>query len=546
MNNKNKKGFTLVELIVVLAIFGMIMGVILNMIKPTQEIYNDTDATMETNLKGSALVNYLDDHLRYATNVLVLENYCGVPQVSPSGTLGSDTTTYEKCIIIDNNNLRGYSLKSYSGDDTDTVQKRMGATGCIIDVSKLSSEGLNLDNSKVAMSVDYYDNYKFDISASVTQIDDMCTLDVSIDAYQPKYEGGSYQFNKTKFKKEASVDLTNINLDAGDSYKVRGDIDFSATPAAYTTYPQASAPSGATTQQAKYYDTSDTSNTYTYIFYDNTTTSSSTQYSVKYIYSASDSDPAYAGKQIGGTSNVLKGTLLKTAPTIPSRPGYGSPSWYDDAGNLVDFTTGVVINSDMVFSAVYPSLGTPHNVTFKNLDGSTFTTNPVYDGDFAANPGPPADMDIMKQELVDWVEELTHDSISKFTVTGDVAFVPVVKNKWKVEFEVEGTIDSTYTTYVSDGGYATYAGANPVPSDATKVFDKWVVKSTSDEMSVTPITGDTIFEAQFVEKPPSSVSVQSVSAPEYNGWQSLKYKIVLLNTTPDDVYDWSLSFDIPS
>ena len=246
------------------------------------------------------------------------------------------------------------------------------------------------------------------------------------------------------------------------------------------------------------------------------------------------------------TSNVLKGTLLKTAPTIPSRPGYGSPSWYDDAGNLVDFTTGVVINSDMVFSAVYPSLGTPHNVTFKNLDGSTFTTNPVYDGDFAANPGPPADMDIMKQELVDWVEELTHDSISKFTVTGDVAFVPVVKNKWKVEFEVEGTIDSTYTTYVSDGGYATYAGANPVPSDATKVFDKWVVKSTSDEMSVTPITGDTIFEAQFVEKPPSSVSVQSVSAPEYNGWQSLKYKIVLLNTTPDDVYDWSLSFDIPS
>ena len=393
MNNKNKKGFTLVELIVVLAIFGMIMGVILNMIKPTQEIYNDTDATMETNLKGSALVNYLDDHLRYATNILVLENYCGVPQVSTSGTLGSGTTSYDKCIIIDNNNLRGYSLKSYSGDDTDTAQKRMGATGCIIDVSKLSSEGLNLDNSKVAMSVDYYDNYKFDISASVTEIEKMSTLDVSINAYQPKYEGGSYQFNKTKFKKEASVDLTNINLDAGDSYKVRGDIDFSTSPD-YTTYPQATAPTGATTQQAKYYDTSDASNTYTYIFYDNTTTSSSTQFTVKFIYSASDPDTSYAGKVID-TKHALKGTLLKSAPSLLSRSGYGAPSWYDESGNLVDFTTGVVINSDTVFSAVYPALGTMYTITFNDVSGNFWTTNQAVDGALVSPPGNPPDLDLI-------------------------------------------------------------------------------------------------------------------------------------------------------
>ena len=64
-------------------------------------------------------------------------------------------------------------------------------------------------------------------------------------------------------------------------------------------------------------------------------------------------------------------------------------------------------------------------------------------------------------------------------------------------------------------------------------------------MSVTPITGDTIFEAVFVEKPPSSVTVQSVSSPEYNNWQVLKYKVVLLNTTSSDVCDWKLSFDLP-
>ena len=32
--NKNRKGFTLVELIVVVTIFGVILGAILNMIKP--------------------------------------------------------------------------------------------------------------------------------------------------------------------------------------------------------------------------------------------------------------------------------------------------------------------------------------------------------------------------------------------------------------------------------------------------------------------------------------------------------------------------------
>ena len=119
--NKNRKGFTLVELIVVVTIFGVILGAILNMIKPANNVYHDAVATMVSNIIGSGLIDYLDDELRYSTNVLVLKDYIGVPDVSNSGTIGASGVTYSNCIVIDNNNLRGYSLKNYSGNDTDTA-----------------------------------------------------------------------------------------------------------------------------------------------------------------------------------------------------------------------------------------------------------------------------------------------------------------------------------------------------------------------------------------------------------------------------------------
>lgn len=506
MKNKNKKGFTLVELIVVVCIFGIIMGAILNMIKPTQQIYNDTDATMETNLKGSGLANYLDDHLRYSTNILVLKDYCGVPNVSATGTLGSDTTPYDSCIVIDNNNLRGYSLTNYSGDDTDTAQKRMGATGCLIDVSQITSGGFNFNNSKVAMGVDYYDVYKYDITAGINTIDDMYTLDFSIDAYQPDYSNGSYTYVKTKYSKEASVNLTNINIDKGDTYKMRGFIDFS-TAADYTTYPQASAPSGATTQQSVYYDTTNADNTYTYIFYNKNSTGSGTQYEVQYVYAASDPDPNYAGKSVGSPVNVKKGALLQNAPTLKPRNGYANPYWLDEDGKTVDFTAGVVINRSQVFTAVYPPVSPvpTHKVTFMNLDGTVFKENACSEGGPATAPGFPDDFDSEKQDWVGWntKSDGTGDTPDKVTVTDDsLVFYPIVKNKHKVEFEVEGTIDNANTKYVSDGEKASYPSSTPpTSSDSNKSFSRWVKKGTSDDISTVLITGDTVFEAEFITRP---------------------------------------------
>lgn len=501
--NKNRRGFTLVELIVVVTIFGVILGAILNMIKPANNVYHDADATMESNIIGSGLIDYLDDELRYSTNVLVLKDYIGVPDVSTSGTIGTSGVTYSNCIVIDNNNLRGYSLENYSGSDTDTAAKRMGAKGCIINVGKVNTEGLNFNNSAVARGVDFYDNYKFDIGASISNIEEMPTLDVSLTAYQPTYENGSYTFTKTKYKKDAAVNLTNINIKKDDSYNVNDYKDFSLYPA-YVTYPQATtAPAGCTAQQEKYYSL-DASNTYTYIFYDKTTVSSSKTYSVKFIYSASDPEPTLRGKQID-TKSVKAGTVYKAPPSMPSRTGYGTPYWVDSKNNVADFTTGVTINKDMVFSCVYPPVApkTQFTVTFENIDGSTFTTTSVYDGDFANDPGIPTDMDPIKQDFVKWVYKSdTSKGLTDITITDNLTvFVPVVQNKHKVEFKLNGSLINASTIYVSDGQYANYPGATPVSSDANKVFSKWVVEGTSDEITSVTITRDTVFEAVFVEKP---------------------------------------------
>ena len=501
--NKNRKGFTLVELIVVVTIFGVILGAILNMIKPANNVYHDADATMESNIIGSGLIDYLDDELRYSTNVLVLKDYIGVPDVSTSGTIGGSGVTYSNCIVIDNNNLRGYSLKNYSGSDTDTAAKRMGAKGCILNVGKVNTEGLNFNNSAVARGVDFYDNYKFDIGASISKIEEMSTLDVSLTAYQPTYENGSYTFTKTKYKKDAAVNLTNININEGDSYKVHDYKDFSVTPD-YGTYPQATtAPAGCTAQQEKYYSL-DASNTYTYIFYDKTTVSSSKTYSVKFIYSASDPDSTLRGKQID-TKSVKAGTVYKAPPSMPSRTGYGTPYWVDSKNNVADFTTGVTINKDMVFSCVYPPVApkAQFNVTFENINGSTFKITSVYDGDFANDPGIPTDMDPIKQDFVKWVYKSDNSKgLTDVSITDNsVIFVPVVQNKHKVEFKLNGSLINASTIYVSDGQYANYPGATPVSSDANKVFSKWVVEGTADEITSVTITRDTVFEAVFVEKP---------------------------------------------
>ena len=106
LKRKNKHGFTLVELVVVMCIFGMILSCILNFMKPANEVHEDVQATMDANIISSGIIEYLDDELRYANNVLVLQDYLGVPAVSDKGYVGEYNIPFTNCIMIDNVHFR--------------------------------------------------------------------------------------------------------------------------------------------------------------------------------------------------------------------------------------------------------------------------------------------------------------------------------------------------------------------------------------------------------------------------------------------------------
>lgn len=500
----NNDGFTLVELIVVMAIFGIILGAILNIIRPTMNMYSDNEATMDTNVTGSGVVNYLENNLKYATNILVLKDYVGVPQVNATGSLGGSSVSYKNCIIIDNNNLRGYSESGYSGSDTDTAQKRMGCTGCIISVPKINEGGIDLANSAVALGADYYGKYKFDISAGVSNVENMYTLDLKIDTYQPQFEGGVYTFDKTRFATEASINLVNINIDTGDSYIVQDVVDFSTSPD-YTKYPRAAEPAGLTAQQKEYYK-NDADNKYTYIFYDKKTSKEALKYTLTFEYSSTS--PVSPGSPID-TRNVTAGSKVDAAtlPTLSPVSGYLAPYWLDEDGNIQDFSD-YTVTGDAKFVAIYPldTSFTYYDAKFMDKDdisAGVYCTNKVPKGAKATDPGaPPAIVADVTVDFVGWFTATSGGgtSLNDLNVNSDVVFYPYTVKKPKVEFEINGAIDNSLTVYVKKGEKATIPSVTPTPPDADHIFEKWVVKGTSTNLADQVINGDTVFEAVFKEK----------------------------------------------
>lgn len=526
--DQNKKGFTLVELIVVVCIFGIILGAILNIIRPTNEIYNDADETMHTNTIGSGLAEYVDDELRYSTNILILENFAGVPEVSTTGKVGNCDCQFTNCLVFDNQNLRGANLKNYTGDN-DTVAKRMGATGNIIKVSKLNTEGFNFNNSVVCKGVDFYDKYKFEFNKfddSDVMIDNQ-TIDLSanlnnlaegingakkfnfylkVQAYVPRFENGAYHFEKSKYKKLTTIDLININIDKDDNFKLMGDMDFNVLKSFYSTVKQeTAAPADATASQKRYYDTADT-NTYTYIFYKKETTANASTFSIRWMRSASD--PENPNGEYQAPTKVKKGTTYKTIPIAPKKAGFQDPYWLDEEGNKVDSTTGIYVDKDREITVVYVPESPKQLFTVKwyTADVSSYTETQVYEGEKPTSPGNAAAGIDQTKEVVDWVLKSDNSkSYGDVTITSNnFEFVPVVQDKHKVEFKPDGTnIDDTYTYYVSDGEVAAWPEPMnlPAPPDADHMFDKFVLEGTDDEISTLQVTSDCVFVAQFKEKP---------------------------------------------
>ena len=240
---KNRKGFTLVELIAVSAIMVMLMGAILNFIQPMNKFYQKTQALADTNDIGSTMMNYVDDELRYATDVMILQDYEGVPALV-GGSLVNDSGNvvfpgkFTNAIIIDNESVRGSLFEGYA--ENNTVAHRKKSTGCIMKAG-IDDAGIRTQKLSALVSEDIFSDYKCEFDAKLSESEDESTcVTISMQLWRPRYSNGSYVFDKYGYNQVRDLELVNINLaNAGERnmkaefHSTRdGSLDYSQFPKA--------------------------------------------------------------------------------------------------------------------------------------------------------------------------------------------------------------------------------------------------------------------------------------------------------------------------
>lgn len=73
-NLKRLKGFTLIELIIVMAIFGIIMVGVIQFIAPVSELYNSTSLKDSQRSAQNSMLKYLTESTKHATRIMIIEN----------------------------------------------------------------------------------------------------------------------------------------------------------------------------------------------------------------------------------------------------------------------------------------------------------------------------------------------------------------------------------------------------------------------------------------------------------------------------------------
>ena len=215
----NKKGFTLVELIIVSTIMVMIMGAILNFVQPMNNFYSRTLYNSDANDVGSILQDYFEKEVRYSLNMCILEGYEGVPDVT-GGYLRDFNgkkaikQKFTDVIIIDNNSLRGRVYSTY--DENKTAAHRKHATGALLK-AKVGAAGIDMDTLNILGKEELYSDMRCEFEAYLN-IDDAKNKCITLSSklWKPEGNGVGYDFNKIIFNQTRDFELVNINLRDAD------------------------------------------------------------------------------------------------------------------------------------------------------------------------------------------------------------------------------------------------------------------------------------------------------------------------------------------
>lgn len=100
IKNTVKKGFTLIELIIVLAIFSIIMVLVMSFIDPVSRVMTKTSVRERTASYVDNIGEYLEKSMRYAQYVRVFEgDFCDRRKADPSDTSLNIATTEKKAVM---------------------------------------------------------------------------------------------------------------------------------------------------------------------------------------------------------------------------------------------------------------------------------------------------------------------------------------------------------------------------------------------------------------------------------------------------------------
>lgn len=230
----NNSGFTLIELIVVMALMAIIMGAILNFIQPTAALYSTTNAYLNQEEAVSSVYTVLNDDLTYATDVYVVV-------AAPGDALSVDTAAqtakqelvdlgelpkqYSNCLVLDNETIRDDTSQAKAKHATGSVYKyaltdptNLKYTDVTTDASLTAGEKLYV-NYFALDNLAFMDDFKFffTVTAPLSGEDQVLTLTTEVLA--PTFNGDTrtYEFNDHFFSSDNAIEFVNINSGAATS-----------------------------------------------------------------------------------------------------------------------------------------------------------------------------------------------------------------------------------------------------------------------------------------------------------------------------------------
>lgn len=123
------KGFTLVELIIVMAIMAILMAAIMQMMKPIRRTYVDSTLYEAQRNTQTGITSYLSESVRYATNLgIYTQNKTGSYKVGSVDVTSRNVTDVTKAVEYFLDDVSGLTFANAISDPADRVKAVAAAT----------------------------------------------------------------------------------------------------------------------------------------------------------------------------------------------------------------------------------------------------------------------------------------------------------------------------------------------------------------------------------------------------------------------------------